>query len=293
MKKLPVPASILLCALVLAGCSSFDMKKKPAVTLAGFSVDSLSVEDVTFLIEVAIENPYPAGVTFSDLEVNVLVENNSLAKVKTKEGLALAAQGKAVSPFRAVLAFADLERIVKDYASRDYLDCDIVVKLGLPSCLAGSKIDYTLKKKIPVLRPVIAIGDVTITGHEAAAKKGFSLKTLRDAAEGKLGVEFELVVRNRAKARIECTELDYELTVESERVAGGSSEKFRAEGSGSVLTVKCALDLVRAGDRVVGMLAKKKAQYEIKGAVTVKLPDELSKKPVKMLFDRKGAVDFK
>jgi len=64
MKKFPI---IFFLPLFVFSCQSFDIVKRPKVSIEKCDIDSLTLRDITFLFDIGIENPYPSGLKLDDI----------------------------------------------------------------------------------------------------------------------------------------------------------------------------------------------------------------------------------
>jgi LEA14-like dessication related protein len=72
MKKL-IPVMILL--ILLSGCATMgQFLGEPEIKLKGMAIDSLDLEGITFRCDYVIKNPYPLGISVSQIATDIIYE---------------------------------------------------------------------------------------------------------------------------------------------------------------------------------------------------------------------------
>ncbi len=316
---------LLLLPLLLLSCASLTslLGTKPEVTLKRFDIDSISLKDVTFLFEIALNNPYPVGFRLQDVGFNVRVEGNQLLKTRTPKGMTVKAGGSEVTPVKVTIAYADIIRLIKDYAEREDLNCaiDIDIVIPLPEALQNIKknitFNYTVEKKIPALKPSFGIANFQVKAPTIdeikrslvdTGKKNLNAATVFNLFEGlisgkktnpvdvldltsldvPIGVSFDVEVKNNTKARLQFQDLSYDFAVNDAKILTGNTGRTVNEGSRSVIRIANTFSSKALGKSVVNFLTSRAGSFQFKGYSNVKLPDEIKTSPLRLAFDEKG-----
>ncbi|MBN2160497.1 MAG: hypothetical protein JW807_13970 [Spirochaetes bacterium] len=320
MKKLLVfiVFPLFLSCSLLSGL----IEKKPEISLKRFDIDSISLKDITFLFEIALNNPYPVGFKLEDVGFNVRVEENQVFKTRTKKGVMVKAGGREVTPVTVNLKYADVIRLIKDYTERESLTCDIDIDVVIPLPKAVQSIKknitfkHTVEKQIPALKPTFRIANFevkapTLTDIKSSlaetGKKNLNAETVfrmfGDLISGKdptpsldltsldvpIRVSFDAEVKNNTRAKLGCRDLSYDFFVSDAKILSGSTKDIKNEGNLSVIRITNTFSSKALGKSVVNMLSSRKGTYQLKGFSNLKLPDEIKREPLKLDFDEKGS----
>ncbi|MGO8693849.1 MAG: LEA type 2 family protein [Rectinemataceae bacterium] len=327
---------ILSTAAILfpLGLWAFDLPKaislpklselpKPSAELTRFQLDSLSLRDVTFLFEVTVKNPYPIPLQVSGMNLVFSVEGNKALELASEGGFSVPANGSKSNSFTAKLRFEDLFKIVKDYASKDWLstkiDGTLVIPIpdvpGMPGLPKSVSFSYELQKRIPALKPRVAISDFEVGEPSAEqvdaalAKDGRhvdrrkALDSFRDVLAGRktesaeidprdmdvpLAVSFKIELTNDSKASLSFSHLGYDFYLNGEKLVSGDTSEIRREGERTFLTVRSEFSSKRLSEGVRRIFSERKGQFRVIGSTEVKLPDEIRVEPVPLAFDESG-----
>ncbi|HTX73410.1 MAG TPA: LEA type 2 family protein [Rectinemataceae bacterium] len=324
--------AVAAVALMPARLAAFDLPKtgglpKPTAELKRFQLDSLTLREVTFLFEVSVKNPYPVPLDVSGMSLVFYVEDNKALELASKGGFSVPANGTKSNSFTATLRFEDLFRIIKDYATRDWLltkiDGTLVIPIpkvpgmsGLPPSVSFS---YELKKRIPALKPTVSVVDFKVLPPTAeqvgkalakAGKKvdqGKALGVFKDVLAGKkpsspvidpreidvpLTVSFTIELANDSKASLSFARLGYVFYLNGEQLVVGDTTQIRREGSRTFLTVQNVFSSKQLSDGVRRIFTEHKGEFRVSGKTDIKLPDEIRVEPVPLGFDESGSFQL-
>ena len=321
MKKI-IP--VLCLAVLFTTCRGMQISQKPEARIKDFDIKSISLQDVTLLFDIEISNPYPVGLKLDNIDLTFFVENKQFMKTGTEKGLRIEAQGKKSSIFTVNLKYTDIMKIVKDYASKDYLDClaDVAITIPLPEIPGLQKnisFNYKLKKKIPAIKPSIAISGFSVQMPSrddivrALKKSGRSLKdtakiykminailsgkdpgSIVDLAslDLKLKVNFDIVMKNSTKATLAFQDLNYDFLVNGGKLVDGVTRDIKHNGSVSTLSVSNEFSTKALGKPILNAFRSRKGTFHLKGTAMIKLPDSVKKAPLPLKFDEEGRFNL-
>jgi LEA14-like dessication related protein len=318
----------LLVLLVLAAGAgpvmafSFPM---PTATLTRFDVEAISLRDVSFLFELTVQNPYPVQISFSGMNLAFKVEGTQVFNAESRGGFSVPGNGTKSNLFTVKLAYEDIIKVVKDYVSKDMLntviDGTLVIPLpklpGLPGTYSFS---YSVQKKIPAIKPRIALLDFSVQPptreqvKDALVKAGSSvdagkaLGVLQNVLQGRkpaapvidpssidvpLTVSFTIQLANEARAELAFPKLGYQLSVNGEKLVTGESTKITRQAGKTLITIGNTFSSRSLSKNIREVFSSRSGTFQLHGTASVKLPDEIRKEPLPLDFDEGGHFSMK
>ncbi len=278
MKKI-IPVIILL-SIVLFSCKSMDIKQKPKAKAKGVDIESVSLDDITLLFDVELDNPYPIPFKLNDVMFTLIVENQEVFKTNTPKGLSLKPKGKKVTTFRVKLPYKALYKLAGNISQKEYLDTVIKLKIVLPSCIQKLSFDYTLKKRIPIIKPEIKIRNFKIKKPKLSLlKKDITFE-----------VDFDKEIKNKTKTTFSVDTLSYDVKLNNGRFLTGRSSTLKNTGRTSILRLRNKASARKTGKGVLNALKKGKGAYTLEGSADLRLPKSIKKGPLKLKFNVKGDI---
>jgi LEA14-like dessication related protein len=296
---------------------------KPSAEVRSFQLEGISLRDVTFRFDLAVKNPYPVALSFDGMTLDFTVEGAKVFTAASQGGFSVKAKSEKTNSFTVTLAYEAIMKLVKDYVEKDWLDTVVngtliipIPKIpmipGLPSDV---RFDYRFEKKIPAIKPQVAILDFSVKPPTeaqiaaAAAKAGKevnpgkALGVFKNVLAGKkpaepiidpadldipLTVAFTISIRNEAKGPLSFDKLGYELFVNGEKLVVGDSAKVVRDGDRTLITVDNVFSSKQLSKNIKAVFADRKGQFAVKGSASLKLPDAIRKEPVPLAFDESG-----
>jgi LEA14-like dessication related protein len=312
---------VLAALLALGGCASVlpGGLAKPTAELKRFEVAAISLRDITFLFEVAVKNPYPLALPIDGMGLTFSVEGTKVFTAASRGGFSVPASGTKANTFTVALAYADVIRVVKDYVAKDWLatavDVDLSIPLpALPGLPASIPFSWTLEKKIPAIKPRLAVLDFKVVPPTqeqiraalvAAGKKidaGDALGALQSLLSGKkpavvfdpaeidvpLSVSFTIELANEAKAELSFAKLGYALAVNGDPLVTGESTRVAHRDGKSLITVTSTFSSRSLSQNVRKLFQDRRGSFALRGTASIKLPDEIRREPVPLEFEEGG-----
>ncbi len=301
-----------LMIVVSASLWAFSLPQ-PTAEIKRFQVDAITLRDVTFLFELAVKNPYPVSLAFNGMTLAFTVEGAKVFTAASKGG------------FTVTLAYDAIIKLVKDYVSKEWLntviDGTLVIPLPrLPGVPKDVSFSYKLEKKIPAIKPQLAVLDFKVTPPSAnqvaeaiakAGKKtdpGKALGVFKDILAGKtpavpvidpadldvpLTVSFTLEIKNQANGPLSFNKLDYELFVNKKSLVTGATSSIVRKAGASLVTVTNDFSSAKLSKSVKELFSRRTGNFTVKGSASIKLPDEIRKEPIPLTFDESGSFSLK
>ncbi len=324
MKKSPV---VIILAFLLFSCAGLDfLSKKPEVSLKRVDLDSITLRDITFLFEIELHNPYPLGFTLEDVGFAVSVEGSRLFSTRTKKGVVVKAGGSETTPVKVAIPYDGMIKIVKNYRERDRLNCaiDVDCVIPLPKALHSIKKNIvfkrTVERSIPALKPSIRVLGVGLKApsleeiKKSAADAGKKIvdpnalfRSFSDLISGKeapmaelykdldvpISLTMDIEVKNDTKASFSCRELSYNFAIAGRGIISGTSREVRNEGNRSVIRIVNTFSSRALGESAYALFKSREGSYRLKGASSVKFPDEIKSSPLTLDFDETGRFSLR
>jgi LEA14-like dessication related protein len=313
---------ILAAALSLAASAPLlalsipDSIPKPTAEVTEFSLEAITLRDVTFKFVLSVKNPYPVALSFDGMTLNFTVEGAKVMSVASQGGFSVKAKGQKSNAFTVKLSYESIIKLVKNYVAKDWLntvvDGTLVIPIpripGLGVLPKDLTFTYRFEKRIPAIKPRVAIVDFTVQPPtreqiaKAAAAQGKKVDADRKPKEKlvdpteldvPLTVSYTICVDNEAKGPISFGKFGYELFVNGDSLVVGESDKVRKEGSRSLITVNNAFSARKLSKNVKALFAERKGSFGVKGSAMIKLPDEIRKAPVALGVDESGGFVLK
>ena len=315
----------LLLVLILLAVPAWPQLQKPTAEIRRFQVEALTLRDVTFLFELAVQNPYPVELSFSGMTLDFSVEGAKVFSAQSKGGFKVPARQEKANTFTVTLEYDAIIKLVKEYASKEWLntviDGVLVIPLPkLPGLPKDIRFTYKLEKKIPAIKPQVALVGFSVQPPTAAqvaqalAKAGKKAdpakaqKVFADVLAGRkpeapvidpaeldlpLSVSFTLEIRNDAKGPLSFQKLGYELFVNGETLVLGDSSGVVREGARTLVKVTNTFSSKKLSKGVRAIFSERKGSFAVKGSASIKLPDEIRKEPVPLAFHETGTFSLK
>lgn len=326
MKRIILTPIIIFTAAIFFSCATMNLNQRPTAEIVNFDIESISLRDITLLFDVEIQNPYPLPLKLSSISSTFYIENKQLFKASTGSGLKIKAMGKEVNRFSVNLKYADIMKIVKNYKSRESLDClvDMTIAIPLPDALKNIQKDITfnfkLKKEIPVIMPQISIRNFTVAKPskkeiEAALAKAKEKNLSASAVANmfgaiidgknpakvidpsdldlKLNVKFDIIMKNETRTSLAFKDLNYDFIVNNSKLVNGYTRNIENRSSQYVLGINNDFSSKALGKSILNAFNKGGGNYILQGHSMVKFPDRIKKDPVKFTFDEKGSFNIK
>jgi len=298
---------------------------KPTAEITRFQIRAISLRDVTFQFELTVSNPYPLGLSFSGLTLDFSVEGSKVFSAANQGGFSVPAKGKKSSTFNVKLAYADIYKLVQNYSTKEWLNTVINGTLaiplpkipGLPSSVSFT---YKLEKKIPAIKPTVAITGFSVTPPSAAEVSAALVKAgkkadpekargaIADILAGRkpaapvidpadldlpLKITFTIKIRNDARGPLTFGALGYELFINNESLVVGNSSSIKQDGQQVLITVANTFSTKRLTSGVKALFSEGKGSFRVTGSASIKLPDEVSTAAIPLGFDEAGTFSIK
>jgi len=320
-----IPALLLLS--LGASLWAFELPgslPKPTAEIKRFQLDAISLRDVTFLFELAVKNPYPVNLPFQGMTLGFTVEGARVFTASSQGGFTVPANSEKSNTFTVTLEYAGIIKLVKDYVSKDWLntviDGTLTIPLPkLPGLPATITFNYSFSKKIPAIKPHVAILNFRVLPPtqkqvedaivEAGKKTdpGKALGVFKSVLDGKkpsapvidpadldvpLNVSFTLEIRNDARGPLSFNKLGYVLNVNGEKLVTGESTSVVREKGKDLVTITNTFSSKQLSRNVRALFSQRRGTFAVTGKASIKFPDEIRVDPVPLDFNEAGSFSL-
>jgi len=319
-----IPALLLLS--LGASLWAFELPgnlPKPTAEIKRFQLDAISLRDVTFLFELAVKNPYPVNLPFSGMTLGFTVEGARVFTAASQGGFTVPANSEKSNTFTVTLEYAGIIKLVKDYVSKDWLntviDGTLVIPLPkLPGLPANITFTYSLSKKIPAIKPHLAILNFRVLPPtqqqvaDAIVEAGRhtdperALGVFKSVLAGRppapvidpadldvpLNVSFTLEIRNDARGPLSFNKLGYVLNVNGEKLVTGESTGIVREKGRDLVTITNTFSSKQLSRNVRALFSQRRGTFAVSGKAAIKFPDEIRVDPVPLDFSEAGSFSL-
>jgi hypothetical protein len=259
------------------------------------------------------------------MDLSFKVEGTRVFTADSRGGFSVPRNGTSSNTFTVKLAYEDIIKVIKDYASKDLLetviDGNLVIPLpripGLPGTWSFS---FSLQKKIPAVKPKVSVLDFSVKPPTQAqvrdallkegstADPGKALGVLQNVLKGRnppapvidptdidvpVSVSFTIALANEARAQLAFAKLGYELSVNGEKLVSGESTKIAHSAGKSLITVVNTFSSRSLSKNIRELLSSRKGTFMLHGTASITLPDEISKDPLPLDFEEGGTFSVK
>lgn len=294
--------------------------KMPSVKLKDFDIKGISLRDIDLVFNIEIANPYPIELKLENVTFKVDVEKKQVFTVTTPSGFTVKAKETAVTPLVLNLEYAKIIAIIDDFRTKDVLVCDISGELSIPlpkmpGLPATYKVPFKVTQKIPAIMPSITVENVKFKAPsqkeiaemlKKSVQKNLSPKKIFGAIGGLLSgktidpkalaledldlplqVDFDIKLKNNAKAKLVFDKLEYDFTMNGEAVFGGNSGKTRTEGDTLIVSVQNILSSKKLGASLLKLFKERKGTFKVHGGSSLNLP-LIRATPIELKFEEAG-----
>ncbi len=317
---------VIFAAAACASMNSSLLNKKPEATIEKVSIDTISFRDITLLFNIAVRNPYPVNIHLDGVRFKLNIEKNRLFETESKKAVRISPNSNEISQFLVNIQFSDLQKIVKNYIERDYLECEaageIIVRLpktGIQGFPETYSFPYSIQRKIPAVKPEITISRFTVEkpspaditdalrstgksidpqsvsamfGDILSGKKSASRELNPKDIDIPITVSFVVELANRAKSKISFDSVSYQLFLNSDTFITGSTSDIRNAGDKSYITVKNRFSSKLLSGGITQFFNDRRGSFALKGHASIRLPEQVQKEPLKFIFDEKGTLSL-
>ena len=163
-----VRACITVCLLLLSACTSIQQivdMQKPDARVSGVALSSLSLTDVTLLVDVVLSNPNPMTLKAADFDLNLLIDGHRLASLSEPDTqVAVPARGTQTVQFPLTFTFREVAAALGGIKGRNMLDYAVEGKVRVDMPVLGEvNIPVSFSDVLPVPQlPVIRFRAISL-----------------------------------------------------------------------------------------------------------------------------------
>ncbi|MEP2617798.1 MAG: LEA type 2 family protein [Marinomonas sp.] len=237
---------VITLVVFLSGCSALQKTfevKKPEASVTSVSIDSLSAESITLLVNLNVANPNAFTLNTGGFDLDLMVNDSQIATIAQPDAsLSLPAKGSNSMTLPVTLPFEEL------LSSVDGLSDKSEVNYG---------IDGDVAINLPVLGdidiPVRYTGTLPVPKKPEVSFKNFNLDSV-SLNGAKMSVDLE--VTNPNVFDLKLNDLNYELAMQDKSIGQGTIETIDLpQGETRELNIPLSLSLSDMGMTLYRMLS--------------------------------------
>lgn len=242
--------AISLTMLLLASCATLQGMvdiQQPTARVAGVSIEKLSLDQVTLLVDVNVANPNAFALDIAGFDMNLAISEQRLASVnQSAPSASVPAKGEQSIPLPVTLKFSDVAAAVDDLSRKN-------------------QVDYALDGRVRVNLPVLGNIDVPLNFSDTLPipklpKIRFSNISLSDVSWGGAKMLVSLDVENPNAFGVDLNSLAYNLQAEGKAISTGSVDQIKLEqGQAQKVDIPLEVSLTNLGISLFRMLSGGKA----------------------------------
>lgn len=296
----------------------------PTASVTRFVPSAISLRDITFDMDVAIRNPYPAKLPLESIKVNYSVEGTQVFEARTTQRFEVPANGQQTNTFKVVLPYDALINTVRNYAEKDYLNtrADIRASIPLPripGVPATFDFDARFEVRIPAIKPRVAIVGFKVEPpsqqevSQALQRANLTaapqrvVNMLNSILSGRpaepvirpedidlpFRVSFDIELENQSKAAISFPSLEFTLIVDGVPLVNGRSSEVRTTGTKTVTRVTNTFSSKSLNETIRSAFQRGTGSFRITGQSQLQLPRDVLDRPLALMFNEEGQFNLR
>lgn len=275
-------AIVLLGFIIFTGsCSALKEladSQKPTVSVAGYSVTDISLDDAEITFDLEIDNPNPVAVTLARYNYDLQINSSSLVKGNKNTETEVDAHSKSTVQVPVRFGFSDLLTLFSSLKGQDETNFSFkaATEINVP-VLGAVEVPLNFDGKIPVVRlPEFELGSLKLTNLSLT----------------KADFEIDLNIQNPNAFDLSFMDLNYDLSLSGLSALSGRLEQETKVSRKSSANIKLPLsvNLMQLGAGIAGSIRDGgEFDYALTGNTTVgsSLPFFRAKA---FDFDKTGAI---
>jgi LEA14-like dessication related protein len=140
--RLPLHIFSVLLVVLLSGCSVFQKSldvSKPKASINGVTIDKLSTQSVTLLVDVKVTNPNTFVLKTAGFDLGLLINNQRIASVVQPDAsLSLPAKGSNNIQLPVTLTFDQIMKSVSDFGDKTEISYGVEGKVAVDVPVLGN-----------------------------------------------------------------------------------------------------------------------------------------------------------
>lgn len=295
------------------------LQKKPTVSFKSFQFKEITLNDMTMLFFLEIENPYPVTLYLDSIQSQIYIDTFSLFSLESKDTLKLPKNSKTLKTFAVSITYEQLIKAVNEYYNKDSIMMSIkgTIAFSLPPSIQiidSISIPFTIKQEIPTIKPSIDIANFKIIPPSLSDLKNIvkninpleipSLYTdVQNFAQGKgipdsiskfdipLSIAFDILIKNKTKAMLTGKSLNYNFILHDSEIAKGQPTIQNADGASKINCIT-TLSTKNISKGLAQAITQKNIQYTMKGDMLFNAALKGTQLPVPFAINQQGSIKW-
>ena len=312
----------IISLLFYITCTTFDpsmLQKKPTITFQNFQFKEVTLTDMTMLISLDVENPYPVTLYLDSIQSQIYIDSTSLFSLQSADKLKLPRNSKTNKEFAVTITYEQLIKAIKDYYNKDSITMTLkgTVAFSLPPSIQIAQsiaVPFTIKQEIPTIKPSIDVAHFKIIPPSLSDLNNIvkninpleipSLYTdIQNFCQGKgipdsiskfdipLSVAFDIIIKNKTKATLAGKSLQYNFILHDSEIAKGQPTIQNADGASKISCVT-TLSTKNISKGLAQAITQKNIQYTMKGNMLFNAALKGKELPVPLTINQQGTIKW-
>ncbi|MCX8122571.1 MAG: LEA type 2 family protein [Spirochaetes bacterium] len=323
MKTSKILLSVSIISLIFyTTCTTFDpsmLQKKPTVTYKNFQFKEITLNDMTVLLSLEVENPYPVTLYAESIQSQIYIDTFSLFSIQSKDTLKLPKNSKTDKTFAVTITYEQLLKAVKEYHTKDSITMTVkgTISFSLPPSIQivqSISVPFTIKQEIPTIKPSIDIVNFKIIPPTLSDLKNIvknvnplEIPTLyteiQNFCQGKsmpesiskfdipLSIAFDIIIKNKTKAILSGKSINYNFILHDSEIAKGQPTIQNTDGV-SKINCMTTLSTKHISKGFMQAITQKNIQYSMKGDMLFNATLKGTQMPVPFAIEQQGNIKW-
>ncbi len=295
------------------------LQKKPTVTFKSFQFKEVTLNDMTMLFFLEIENPYPVTLYLDSIQSQIYIDTFSLFSLESRDTLKLPKSSKTLKTFAVSITYEQLIKAVKEYYNKDSIVMSIkgTIAFSLPPSIKlveSIAVPFTIRQEIPTIKPSIDIAHFKIIPPSLSDLKNIikninpleipalyadvqnfsQSKGIPDSISNydiPLSIAFDIIIKNKTKAMLTGKSLNYNFILHDSEIAKGQPTIQNAD-SASKISCITTLSTKNISKGLAQAITQKNIQYTMKGDMLFNAALKGTQLPIPFAINQQGSIKW-
>ncbi|OQY28416.1 MAG: hypothetical protein B6244_07390 [Candidatus Cloacimonetes bacterium 4572_55] len=276
MRNLWIKVILVAVWVALASCATVkDMFQEPKVDFDSMSITGVTLKNTDMEFTFNIFNPNALGVTFSDYEYHLEINDHSFLSGSQPQGIEVPAKGTNQFKIPATVNYSDLASSVQSLVGKSEAPYRLHGSAAVKTPIGAINVPFSHSGTLPLLKkPNVRLASLKI--DEISLLNASLL--------------FDIEVENPNILELDIVNFNHNFSISGNSVAESVPSgpmKIRKKGT-STLSIPIQIDFLKLGTTLRSVLNGGSTDYQLGGNIEIKLPGG----NLSMPYDHSGSIDL-